>query len=238
MNLNEHIYRILQLEMQKILIVEDDLDILEMLGYNLEEANYQVKTATNGKEAIMAAKDFKPDLILLDYMMPYMNGLEVCNILRAYNEFNDTKIIFLTAMNDDLIEIAGLEAGANDYLVKPIKPGLLLTRIKTHLRKLSPAEIDSMATIKFGDLEINRAEFIIKLNGVSINFARKEFELLHLLASKPGRVFQRNEILNEIWGNEVIVGDRTIDVHIRKIRQKLDDKYIFTIKGVGYKFEA
>jgi two-component system, OmpR family, alkaline phosphatase synthesis response regulator PhoP len=219
----------------KILIVDDEVDILEMVQYNLGLHNYIVKTAINGIEAIQYAKEFKPNLILLDMNMPKLNGIETCLQLRANPDYKDTIIIFLTAMASEEHEIKGLNIGADDYIIKPIKPQILISRIKSALRRLTPE--DNKQIIEYKDLKINKSEYKVEYNGTTIIFARKEFQLLSLLASKPTKVFDRMEILNTIWGNEVIVGDRTIDVHVRKIRQKLDDKYISTIKGVGYKLE-
>ena len=219
---------------KKILIADDEPDILEIIQFNLQQEGYEVVTAKNGDEAIDKAKKTDPDLIILDIMMPGKNGIEVCNILRMLPGFKDTLIVFLTAMSDETTEIKGLETGADDYLTKPISPKVLLSKVNALFRRLHK---EASSTIKLGDMEIDREKYLVKLNGAGIILARKEFELLALLASKPGKVFLRNEILNQIWGTEVIVGDRTIDVHIRKIRQKLDLDCITTVKGVGYKFE-
>jgi two-component system, OmpR family, alkaline phosphatase synthesis response regulator PhoP len=219
---------------KKILIADDESDILEILSFNLKGEGYEVMTAKNGDEAIDKAKSFKPDLIILDMMMPGKNGLEVCNILRTQSAFAGTLIIFLTAINDENTEIKSLENGADDYLTKPISPKVLLSKVSSLLRRIK-TEGPSIVTV--GDFEIDRERFIVIFKGTEIILARKEFELVALLASKPGKVFLRNEILNKIWGTEVIVGDRTIDVHIRKIRQKLGEDCISTVKGVGYKFE-
>ncbi len=219
---------------KKILIADDEPDILEIIQFNLQQEGYEVITAKNGDEAIDKAKKTSPDLIILDIMMPGKNGIEVCNILRMMPAFRDTLIIFLSAMSDETTEIKGLETGADDYLTKPISPKVLLSKVNALFRRLNK---DTGTIIKLGDMEIDREKYMVKLNGQDIILARKEFELLALLASKPGKVFLRNEILNQIWGTEVIVGDRTIDVHIRKIRQKLDMDCITTVKGVGYKFE-
>jgi two-component system alkaline phosphatase synthesis response regulator PhoP len=193
-----------------------------------------VDIAENGVDAISKAKSFKPDLILLDIMMPHKDGIQTCIELRANSEYDDTLIIFLTAKSDEQSEIKGLELGADDYISKPIKPKLLVSRIHSAFRRLSK---DDGKIISFPNLEINRERFLVKHNGVEVMLPRKEFELFSLLASKPGRVFLRNEILEKVWGSEVIVGDRTIDVHVRKIRQKLNADFIHTVKGVGYKFE-
>lgn len=219
---------------KKILIADDEPDILEILKYNLQGEGYEVYTAKNGTEAIELAKKALPDLIILDIMMPGKNGIEVCNILRLQPNFKDTLIIFLTALSDETTEIKGLETGADDYLTKPISPKVLISKVNALFRRVNKEET---GMLKIGDLQIDREKYIINYQGNDIILARKEFELLALLASKPGKVFLRNEILNQVWGTEVIVGDRTIDVHIRKIRQKLNLDCITTVKGVGYKFE-
>lgn len=219
---------------KKILIADDEPDILEIIQFNLQQEGYEVVTAKNGDEAIDKAKKTDPDLIILDIMMPGKNGIDVCNILRMMPGFKDTLIVFLTAMSDETTEIKGLETGADDYLTKPISPKVLISKVNALFRRLHK---EPSSTIKLGDMEIDREKYLVKLNGDDVILARKEFELLALLASKPGKVFLRNEILNQIWGTEVIVGDRTIDVHIRKIRQKLGLDCITTVKGVGYKFE-
>lgn len=220
----------------KILIVDDEPDILEFITYNLKTKGYLTATAQDGAEAIRRAKDFRPDLILLDVMMPNKDGIQTIKELRQMPEFEDTAIIFLTALSDEKSEIEGLKVGADDYIAKPIKPELLLTRIAAALRRTKSAE-DKEDKITFNDLEINKTKFTVTYKGNEILLAKKEFELLSLLASKPGRVFLRNEILQRVWGTDVIVGDRTIDVHIRKIRQKIGIDLITTVKGVGYKFE-
>lgn len=219
---------------RKILIADDEPDILEILSFNLQKEGYQVFTAKNGIEAIDAAKKHNPDLIILDIMMPGKTGIDVCNFLRTLPLFTDTLIIFLTAMADETTEIKGLESGADDYITKPVSPKVLMSKVQALFRRLStgPAALQQI-----DGLVIDREKFIVQLEGEEITLARKEFELLALLASKPGKVFLRNEILNQIWGTDVIVGDRTIDVHIRKIRQKLNIDCITTVKGVGYKFE-
>jgi len=219
---------------KKILIADDEPDIIEILQFNLEEDGYEVAVAFNGQEALEKAKIFKPDLIILDVMMPYKNGIETCKALRSQTEFKNTIIVFLTALSDDVAEIKGLESGADDYLTKPASPKVLISKINSLFRRFQKEEI---AILKVGNISIDREKYRILLNDKEINLARKEFELLALLASKPGKVFLRNEILNQIWGTDVIVGDRTIDVHIRKIRQKLGVDCIATVKGVGYKFE-
>lgn len=219
---------------KKILIADDEPDILEILQFNLQGEGYQVTTAKNGDEAIEAAKKHLPDLIILDIMMPGKNGIEVCNLLRLQPAFKDTLIVFLSALSDEGTEVRGLETGADDYLTKPISPKILISKVNALFRRLNKEDVD---LIKIGELAIDREKYIIRYQGKEIILARKEFELLALLASKPSKVFLRNEILNQVWGTEVIVGDRTIDVHIRKIRQKLNLDCITTVKGVGYKFE-
>lgn len=217
-----------------ILVADDELDILEILNFNLSGEGYQVFKATNGNEAIEQAKIHKPDLIILDVMMPGKTGFEVCKILRAAKEFENTIIIFLTALNDDNTEIKGLETGGDDYITKPISPKVLISRVNALFRRIIK---ENGSVLQIGDLSIDREKYIVTLKNEEIVLARKEFELLALLASKPSKVFLRNEILDKVWGTEVIVGDRTIDVHIRKIRQKLGDDCIATVKGVGYKFK-
>ncbi len=217
-----------------ILIADDEPDILEIISYNLQNEGYDVITSKNGNEAISLAKVHKPDLIILDVMMPGKSGFEVCTILRADLSFQDTIIIFLTALNDDNTEIKGLENGGDDYITKPISPKVLISRVNALFRRVIK---DSDGVLELGDMLIDREKFIVTHKGEQIILARKEFELLALLATKPSKVFLRNEILDKVWGTEVIVGDRTIDVHIRKIRQKLGDDCITTVKGVGYKFK-
>ncbi len=219
----------------KILIADDEPDILEIVGFNLTAQDYEVITAKSGLEAIEKAIATNPDLIILDVMMPGMTGIEVCKELRKMPAFRETLIIFLTAMSDEQSEILGLETGADDYITKPISPKVLTSKVNALFRRLSKEE---SVVIKVGDIEIDREKFMVTYQGNETVLARKEFELLSLLASRPGKVFLRNEILNQIWGTEVIVGDRTIDVHIRKIRQKLAMDCITTVKGVGYKFDA
>lgn len=219
---------------KKILIADDEPDILEIIQYNLHAEGYQVFTAKNGNEAIDSAKKHQPDLIILDIMMPGRNGIEVCNLLRMQPAFSKTLIIFLTALSDEGTEIKGLETGADDYLTKPVSPKVLVSKVNALFRRYSKEET---GILQVGDLKIDREKYMISYQDKDIILARKEFELLALLANKPGKVFLRNEILNQVWGTEVIVGDRTIDVHIRKIRQKLNLDCITTVKGVGYKFE-
>lgn len=220
----------------KILIVDDEPDIVEFIDYILRNKGYTTVTANDGMEAMRKAKEFCPDLILIDVMMPNKNGIQTVKELRQLPDFQQTAIIFLTALSDEKSEIEGLQTGADDYIAKPIKPELLVTRIGAALRRIRKEE-EQEEKLNFGDLEINKTKFTVSYKGQDITLAKKEFELLLLLASKPGKVFLRNEILQRVWGTEVIVGDRTIDVHIRKIRQKVGIDLITTVKGVGYKFE-
>ncbi len=227
---------------KKILIADDEADILEIIQFNLQAEGYEVFTAKNGDEAIELAKLHQPDLIILDIMMPGKNGIEVCNILRLQPAFKNTLIVFLTALSDEGTEIRGLETGADDYLTKPISPKVLVSKVNALFRRLNNKNAnghqpEGATLLQIGDLQIDREKYVVNLHNNEIILARKEFELLALLASRPGKVFLRNEILNQVWGTEVIVGDRTIDVHIRKIRQKLNMDCITTVKGVGYKFE-
>jgi len=217
-----------------ILIADDEPDILEIISFNLQAQGYNVITANNGNEAIELAKIHKPDLIILDVMMPGKSGFEVCKVLRVLPGFENTIIIFLTALNDDSTQIKGLETGGDDYITKPISPKVLISRVNAHFRRIIK---ETGSILQIGDLSIDREKYVVTLKDEEIILARKEFELLALLASKPSKVFLRNEILHKVWGSEVIVGDRTIDVHIRKIRQKLGDDCITTVKGVGYKFQ-
>ncbi|MCX8019245.1 MAG: response regulator transcription factor [Chitinophagaceae bacterium] len=220
---------------RKILIADDEPDILEILKYNLTNEGYQVITAQDGDEAFEKARRNQPDLIILDIMMPKKNGVEVCQMLRSQPGFKETLIIFLTALSDDSTQIKGLETGADDYISKPVSPKVLLSKVNALFRRFNKPEAK---TLHFEHLTIDPERFIVKAGEQEVVLAKKEFELLYLLAQKPGRVFLRNEILNQVWGNEVIVGDRTIDVHIRKIRQKLGIDCITTVKGVGYKFDV
>ena len=222
----------------KILLVDDEPDILEIVGYNLAQAGYQISTATNGKEAVKQAIKIKPHLIIMDVMMPEMDGMEACEQIREIPDLKDVIITFLTARNEDYSQVAGFEVGADDYIAKPIKPKLLVSKVKGLLRRLKEEETVAESTsIQVGNLQINREEYKVIKDDQTIILPRKEFELLYLLASKPGKVFTRSEILDKVWGNEVIVGGRTIDVHIRKLREKIDDDIFKTIKGVGYKIE-
>ena len=221
----------------KILLVDDEQDILEIVGYNLSQEGYKIVTASNGKEAIAVAKKELPQLIIMDVMMPEMDGMEACENIRKIPELSNVIITFLTARSEDYSQVAGFDAGADDYIAKPIKPKLLVSKVKALLRRLK-SETVSAETLNVGGIEINREDYKIVKDNVEIILPRKEFELFHLLASKPGKVFKREEILDKVWGNEVIVGGRTIDVHIRKLREKIGEDLFKTIKGVGYKFEA
>jgi two-component system alkaline phosphatase synthesis response regulator PhoP len=221
----------------KILLVDDEPDILEIVGYNLKQEGYQIFTAANGKEAIAKAKKELPDLIIMDVMMPEMDGMEACENIRKIPELSNVIITFLTARSEDYSQVAGFDAGADDYIAKPIKPKLLVSKVKALLRRLKETEQNS-ETLNVGGLEINREEYKIVKDDIEIALPRKEFELFYLLASKPGKVFKRDEILDKVWGNEVVVGGRTIDVHIRKLREKIGEDFFKTIKGVGYKFEV
>ncbi|MBA2330214.1 MAG: response regulator transcription factor [Flavisolibacter sp.] len=219
---------------KKILLADDEEDILEILKFNLVKEGYHVITAQDGDEAIAKAKQNLPDLIILDIMMPGKNGVQVCEILRAQSEFKDTLIMFLTALSDEATQIKGLTTGADDYVYKPVSPSIFISKVNSLMRRLKEQD---EKIIEINGLTIDPERFIVRYNGRDFSLAKKEFELLYLLASKSGRVFLRNEILSQVWGSEVIVGDRTIDVHVRKIRQKLGVDCITTVKGVGYKFE-
>lgn len=223
--------------MVKILIVDDENDILDFLSYNLKKEGYEVLTANNGKKALELAPTFRPHLIVLDIMMPEMDGIEVCRQLRSKEEFKNTIIAFLTARNEDLSQIDALETGGDDYIAKPIKPQVLVSRIKALLRRNKANQNENEEVIKIADLEIDRVKVQVRKGESVIELPRKEFELLILLVSRPGKVFNRDEIYNKIWGENVIVGDRTIDVHIRKLREKLGSDNIKTLKGIGYKFD-
>lgn len=219
----------------KILLVDDEPDILEIVSYNLTSEGYQVMTAKNGLEAVKKAKKEHPQLIILDVMMPEMDGIEACEHIRKIPELKETIITFLTARGEDYSQVAGFDAGADDYITKPIKPKVLVSKVKALLRRIKEDEVNN-AIMKIGGLVINREEYKISHKGQEIILPRKEFELLSLLATKPNKVFKRDEILDQVWGNEVVVGGRTIDVHIRKLREKIGDKRFKTVKGVGYKF--
>jgi two-component system alkaline phosphatase synthesis response regulator PhoP len=219
---------------RKVLIADDEPDIIEILKYNLVQEGYDVVTAKDGDDALEKARKNQPDLIVLDVMMPRKTGVEVCELLRSQEAFKETPIMFLTALSDEATQVKGLETGADDYVSKPVSPKVFISRINALFRR---APKPDNRVLKIGDMVIDPERFIVFINDNEVVLAKKEFELLYLLALKPGRVFLRNEILNAIWGNEVIVGDRTIDVHIRKIRQKLGVDCITTVKGVGYKFD-
>ena len=221
---------------KKVLVVDDEPDILEIIQYNLRNEGYEVATAGDGDEGLRLAKSFKPDLIILDVMMPRKNGMEVCRTLRAQDAYRDTLIIFLTALNDELSHVKGLEYGADDFISKPVSPKVLVSKVTSLFRRI--AKPPGTKVLEISDLRIDPEQYLVEYKGNAVSLAKKEFELLYLLASKPGRVFLRNEILNQIWGTDVIVGDRTIDVHIRKIRQKLGFDCITTVKGVGYKLDV
>ncbi|NOZ47345.1 MAG: response regulator transcription factor [Chlorobi bacterium] len=225
-------------EIYKILLVDDEKDILEFLSYNLKKEGFNVFTANNGKKAIEVAKEVKPHLILLDVMMPEMDGMETCEIIRKDDELKHIIVAFLTARGEDYSQIAGFDAGADDYIKKPVKPKVLISRIKALLKRVSQnaEQNDSEKIIKTGDLLIDLNKHKVLKNGVEIKLPRKEFNLLVLLAGKADYVFTRDDIFSMVWGDDIIVGDRTIDVHIRKLREKLGNQYIETIKGVGYKF--
>ncbi|HXH19205.1 MAG TPA: response regulator transcription factor [Chitinophagales bacterium] len=219
----------------RILIVDDEADILDFLQYNLNREGYETATAEDGREAIRKAKELRPHLILLDIMMPEMDGIEVCRELRASPEYKHTVIAFLTARGEDYSQVAGFDAGADDYIVKPIKPRVLMSRVKALLKRFNDEPVDSKISV--GEIEIDKEQYLVRKNNREFILPKKEFELLLLLASRPGKVFSRREILSKVWGTDIIVGDRTIDVHIRKLREKLGEKNFKTIKGVGYKFD-
>jgi two-component system, OmpR family, alkaline phosphatase synthesis response regulator PhoP len=221
-----------------ILLVDDDEDILEFLSYNLQKEGYKVYKATNGKEAIDLAAGILPSLIILDVMMPGMDGIEACSLIRQNPALKETRIAFLTARGEDYSQIAGFEAGADDYITKPIHPKVFLSRVKALLKRKIEANDASQKILSTGNLVIDREKYIVLKDHVEMVLPRKEFELLFLLASRPNKVFSREEIFDAVWGNDVIVGDRTIDVHIRKLREKTGIDNIITVKGVGYKFQT
>jgi len=223
---------------QKILIVDDEPDILELIEYNLKKEGYQVFLARNGQEAVAEAKRSLPDLIVLDIMMPKMDGIEACRIMRTMPEFKNTFMVFLTARSEEYSEIAGFNVGADDYIAKPIKPRALVSRINAILRRNAPAEDVTDNKLEIGDLVIDREAYLVFQRDNKVVLAKKEFELLYLLASKPGKVYTREVILKNIWEDSVVVTNRTIDVHIRKLREKLGDDVVATVKGVGYKFDG
>lgn len=221
----------------KILLVDDEPDILEFMEYNLKKEGYQVLQAKNGKEAVDVAKKEFPHLVILDIMMPVMDGIEACRVMREIPELQNTLITFLTARNEEYSQLAGFDVGADDYITKPIKPRIMLSRVKALLRRLNGSTGTSTPVVQIGNLKIDRESYLVYKDDESIVLPRKEFELLALLTSKPGKVFTREDILSRVWGSDIVVGDRTIDVHIRKIREKLGDDSIKTIKGIGYKFD-
>jgi two-component system alkaline phosphatase synthesis response regulator PhoP len=222
--------------MNSILIIDDEIDILEILKYNLVKEGFSVEVAANGLDGIEIAKTFKPDLIILDVMMPQMDGIEVCEALRKLPGLDSTLICFLTARGEDYSQIAGLDAGADDYISKPVRPRVLISRINAVLRRRSAPALAENEAIE--DLVINREKYLVFKSGLPMHLPKKEFELLALLASRPDIVFERDQILEKVWGSDIVVGDRTIDVHVRKLREKIGDKYIKTVKGIGYKFES
>jgi len=222
----------------KILVVDDEPDILEFLRYNLVKEGYEVFTAVDGEVGLKIAEEEHPQLVILDIMMPKMDGVEVCRQLRNKGEFENTVIAFLTAREEDYSQIAALDVGGDDYITKPIRPRVFVSRVKALLRRSDRVQVEETADIiRVGDLAIDREKVSVLKGERMIELAKKEFELLYLLVSKPGKVFSREEIFNKVWGTDVIVGNRTIDVHIRKLREKIGDQYIKTIKGIGYKFE-
>jgi two-component system alkaline phosphatase synthesis response regulator PhoP len=221
--------------MIKILVVDDDPDIIEILRYNLSLAGYQVKTAFNGKEAVKKAKLFLPEIILLDIMMPEMDGIEACTQIKSLPSLNKTMIIFLSARSEDFTQIAAFDAGGDDYISKPVKPKILLRKIGSVVKRIH-SSVNENTRIELGNIVIDRNEYLVKIDNNNIKLPRKEFELFFLLASKPRKVFTRDEIMSKVWGINVVVGDRTIDVHIRKLREKIGDLRFKTVKGVGYKF--
>ena len=220
----------------KILCVDDEPDILEILKYNLSNEGYNVSTAADGKSAIEMAYNISPNLIIMDVMMPSMDGIEACEKLRSDEKFNDTIIMFLTARGEDYSHVAAYDAGADDYVTKPVKPKVLVSKVKGLLRRLKKVIAKDINEIVFDDIKIDREKYKVYISDKVLNLPRKEFELLYLLASKPDKVYKREKIMETVWGSEVVVGDRTIDVHIRKLREKVGDKYFKTVKGVGYKF--
>jgi two-component system, OmpR family, alkaline phosphatase synthesis response regulator PhoP len=220
----------------KILLVDDEPDIVEFLGYNLRKEGYSVSSASNGLDAIKVAKKELPDLVILDVMMPDMDGIETCRKMREVKELQNVIIAFLTARSEDYTQIAGFEVGADDYITKPIKPRVFISRVRALLRRLQPVA-ETEPNLEFGDVRIDKEKHSVFKGSEEIMLPKKEFRLLSLLCSKPGKVFTRECILDQVWGDEVVVGDRTIDVHIRKLREKLGDDYFKTVKGVGYKFE-
>ena len=219
----------------KILLVDDEPDILEIVRFNLDKECYQIEMASNGLEALKVAKKFLPHLIILDIMMPNLDGIETCELMRQDDRFQETIVMFLTARGEDYSYVAAFDAGADDYVTKPVKPKVLVSKVKGLLRRLKKKEATS-SLLEFETLKIDREAYKVSFEGKDLSMPRKEFELLYLLASKPGKVFKREKIMDDVWGSEVVVGDRTIDVHIRKLREKIGDHFFKTVKGVGYKF--
>jgi len=220
----------------KILLVDDEPDILEIIRFNLDKEGYQIKTASNGIKAIEVAEKFLPNLIILDVMMPDLDGIETCERLRQDKRFQGTIIMFLTARGEDYSHVAAFDAGADDYVTKPVKPKVLVSKIKGLLRRFKEKDTSTTSQLEFKNLTIDREAYKVIVKGKDLTMPRKEFELLYLLASKPGKVFKREKIMDKVWGSDVVVGDRTIDVHIRKLREKIGENFFKTIKGVGYKF--
>lgn len=223
-------------QIPKILVVDDDPDIVEILRYNLSMAGYDVKSAINGKEGIKKAKIFIPQIILLDVMMPEMDGIQACSLIKEIPALVDTRIVFLSARSEDYTQISAFDAGADDYITKPIKPKILLKKIASIFNRINSLSKNHQI-IDLGEIKVDKNLYLVIKNDIKISLPRKEFELLHLLSSDPGKVFRREEIMSKVWGSDVIVGDRTIDVHIRKLREKIGDLYFKTVKGVGYKFD-
>lgn len=223
--------------MPKILVVDDEQDILELIRHSLAKEGFEVHVAANGLQALDQARKVKPEIIIMDVMMPVMDGMEACRQLKDNPETKNIPVIFLTARSEEFAELAGFEAGADDYIAKPVRSRVLLSRVKAILRRGNAIPTQEPEKYDFNTIKIDRERFVVEYNGKILQLPRKEFELLAFLASRPGRVFSRDEILENVWGNEVLVVDRTIDVHVRKIREKLEDKFIYTVKGVGYKFE-
>jgi two-component system alkaline phosphatase synthesis response regulator PhoP len=221
--------------MSRILIIDDEQDIIDILQYNLEKEGFEVKTCLEGAKGIEIAKSFRPDLIILDVMMPETDGIEVCETIRKLPDLNHTRICFLTARGEDYSQIAGLDAGADDYITKPVKPRVLISRINAIIRRSNTSQ--NQITTSTSNFIINRERYLVEKDGETFHLPKKEFELLALLASRPDIVFERDVILEKVWGTDIVVGDRTIDVHVRKLREKLGDHHIKTVKGVGYKFE-
>jgi len=223
--------------MPKVLVVDDEQDILELIRHSLAKEGFEVHVAANGAQAIEQARKVKPEIIIMDVMMPVMDGMEACRQLKDNPDTKNIPVIFLTARSEEFAELVGFEAGADDYIAKPVRNRVLLSRVKAILRRGNAIQNQEPEKYDFATIQIDRERFVVEYNGKALQLPRKEFELLAFLASRPGRVFSRDEILENVWGNEVLVVDRTIDVHVRKIREKLDDKFIYTVKGVGYKFE-